>query len=498
MLGPPGTGKTTYLLNQLDKVLGQFTPSSIGFISFTKKAANEARERAMSRFDLCDEELPYFSTMHSLAFRELRLKRGDVLNARDYFEIAKRAGVSIGFEAFDEFGRPQGYQRGNALLDVVSAAKIRKISAEESWQKFGDDQITLEEVHDFDSIIRDYKIEKSKVDFDDMIINFTSRGIAPFIQALFVDESQDLSSIQWDMARLLGSRTQVNYVAGDDDQAIFEWAGADVNQFIDLEGKVQTLNRSWRVPVSVKELSQGIVDKISKRREKDWLPADSSKIGKVEFISSLDEVLPSISEGTWLLLARTNGMLPPYESLCQEAGVFYRYAHKSKDFKDIILAVRDWIKLREGKIITANRAKNIYALMSNAEGVRHGSKKKLNEIGDKEILDIEKLKEEYGLMYYDKDWPEALERISDEDRLYIEKAIKTDDISLPRVTISTIHGAKGGEAENVVLMSDMGYKAFSAMAFSPDMEHRTWYVGVTRTKMNLFILEPETQYSYEF
>ena len=452
----------------------------------------------MLRFDLYDEELPYFSTMHSLAFKELRLKRGDVLNARDYFEIARRAGVGIGFEAFDEFGRPQGYQRGNALLDVTSAAKIRKISISDSWERFGDDQITLGEVEDFDEIIKEYKIEKGKVDFDDMIMNFTARGIAPFIQVLFVDESQDLSSIQWDMARLLGSRTQVNYVAGDDDQSIFEWAGADVNQFIELDGKVEVLDKSWRVPVSVKELSQGIVERISKRRDKDWLPADSSKVGRVEFISSIDEVLPHMAEGTWLLLARTNGMLPPYEDLCQEAGVFYRYAHKSKDFKDIILAVRDWMKLQEGKIITANRAKNIYALMSNAEGVKHGSKKKLNEISDKEILDMEKLKEEFGLMYYDRDWPEALERISNEDRLYIEKAIKTDDISSPRVTISTIHGAKGGEAENVVLMSDMGYKAFSAMALSPDMEHRTWYVGVTRTKMNLFILEPETQYSYEF
>jgi len=497
ILGPPGTGKTTYLLGELDKVLNQFAPQSIAFISFTKKAANEALERAMVRFDLHEEELPYFSTMHSLAFHELKLKRNNVMNARDYFEVASRAGVGISFEAFDDFGRPQGYQKGNALLNVVSVSKIRQKSLIDAWEQDGDDCIIYDEVEDFNQILEEYKKEKSKVDFDDMIIKFNQRDISPFIQVLFIDEAQDLSSIQWDMARLLGKRTQINYVAGDDDQSIFEWAGADVNQFIELKGRVKVLNQSWRVPAKIKDISQKIVEKISKRREKEWVPVEGAGEGNIEFINSLDEILPLLYKGTWLMLARTNGMLPPYEELCHYAGVFYRYAHKSKDFKDIILAVQDWIKLQEGKIVTAIRAKNIYNFMTNAEGVLHGSKKKLNALDDREILSMDKLKEEFGLMYYDKDWSEALERISDEDKVYVQKSIKTDNISEPRITISTIHGAKGGEADNVILMSDMGYKAFSAMDVSEDMEHRTWYVGVTRTKNNLYILEPETQYSYE-
>jgi DNA helicase II / ATP-dependent DNA helicase PcrA len=497
ILGPPGTGKTTYLLSELDTVFKKYPPESVCFITFTKKAANEALERAMDKFDLSEEELPMFSTMHSLAFRQLHLKRNNVMNVRDYYEIASQAGVGISFETFDSYGRPQGYQKGNGLLNVVSYSKIKKVSLKNAWEAVGVD-LMMEEVEDFKQIIDQYKVKFDKVDFDDMIIAFTERAIAPFVQVMFIDEAQDLSTIQWDMANFLSTRTQENYIAGDDDQSIFEWAGADVDQFIKLQGRVRVLDKSWRVPKAVKSLSAGIVGKIENRREKEWTPVDENEEGNISHINSLDEILPLMYKGTWLLLARTNGMLPPFEELCQEAGVFYKYAHKNKDFKDIILAVRDWGVLKRGGIVTASRAKNIYGFITNSEGVKHGSKGKLNKENDREILSMEKLRSDFGLACSSKEWVDALDRITDEDKEYVIKSLQTDNIDKPRVTISTIHGAKGGEADNVVLMSDMGYRAYCSMEDNPDAEHRTWYVGVTRTRNNLFILEPETAYSYEF
>ena len=191
-------------------------------------------------------------------------------------------------------------------------------------------------------------------------------------------------------------------------------------------------------------------------------------------------------------------MLPAYEFFCQEAGVFYKYAHKDKDFKDIVVAVRDWEILQKGGQITSARAKNIYEFITNSEGVQHGSKGKLNKTDKSETFTMERLSSDFGLACSSKDWFDALDRITEEDRNYVRKSLKTDNIDRPRITISTIHGVKGGEADNVVLMSDMGYKAYCSMEENPDMEHRTWYVAVTRTKNNLFIIEPETSYSYEF
>ena len=66
ILGPPGTGKTTTLLELIEKELEQGTqPTDIGFFTFTRKAVNEGKERAMTKFGVSNKELPYFRTLHS-------------------------------------------------------------------------------------------------------------------------------------------------------------------------------------------------------------------------------------------------------------------------------------------------------------------------------------------------------------------------------------------------------------------------------------------------
>ena len=84
VLGPPGTGKTTTLLNLLEDYLKKTNPNRIGYFAFTQKAANEARERAMDRFNLSEDDLPYFRTLHSLAFRVLGLRKENVMQRRHY------------------------------------------------------------------------------------------------------------------------------------------------------------------------------------------------------------------------------------------------------------------------------------------------------------------------------------------------------------------------------------------------------------------------------
>ena len=82
-------------------------------------------------------------------------------------------------------------------------------------------------------------------------------------KVLFIDEAQDLSLLQWEMVERYGVVQTKTYIAGDDDQAIFKWAGADVDHFIALKEEVddiKTLDQSYRIPGGpIHELSQRII-----------------------------------------------------------------------------------------------------------------------------------------------------------------------------------------------------------------------------------------------
>ena len=93
---------------------------------------------------------------------------------------------------------------------------------------------------------------------------------------MFIDEAQDLSLIQWEMVRSMWDNAEKTYIAGDDDQAIFKWAGADVDHFIALKEEVnniKVLDQSYRIPGGpIHELSQKIINKVQNRFDKDYKP----------------------------------------------------------------------------------------------------------------------------------------------------------------------------------------------------------------------------------
>jgi len=120
--------------------------------------------------------------------------------------------------------------------------------------------------------LKKFKKEKGLKDFTDLLEDFIHKEVHPSFEVLFIDEAQDLSLLQWDMVRCIWANAKKTYIAGDDDQAIFKWAGADVDHFIALKSEVddiKTLDQSYRIPGGpIHELSQKIIRKVDKRFNK--------------------------------------------------------------------------------------------------------------------------------------------------------------------------------------------------------------------------------------
>ena len=94
-------------------------------------------------------------------------------------------------------------------------------------------------------------------------------------------------------------------MAGDDDQAIYRWAGADVDHFINLPGGAEVLEQSYRVPAAIHALAEKIASRIQNRFPKVYRPRqEQGQIFRVPDIRTID-----MSEGSWLIMAQARYML---------------------------------------------------------------------------------------------------------------------------------------------------------------------------------------------
>ena len=474
ILGPPGTGKTTKLLKYVQTFLKLGTPiERIGYFAFTKKAATEAKERMLKLFPQYGyRDLKHFQTLHSLAFTTLGMKKDNVMQAEHYEEIGKTIGVQVSVYKGGE--EETGYiDSDSEYFNLINIARIKNVSTKDEYDTdLYSDDMDYNLVEIIETELNNYKKSFALYDFTDMIEKFIGSELCPKFDVVFIDEAQDLSPIQWKMYDIIKQNTKIMILAGDDDQAIYGWAGADVQRFQEEPAKEKILPKSYRVPIRVQQVADSIISQIETRIEKVWEPRDNE--GHCEEVYDLDEV--DLTQGRWLILARTNYRLIKMKPYLIERGIYFEYKERKSFSAKLWKAIRDFSRWTSGAQLTAPEIKDIFDYTGHEfVGEEHLSY-------DCEYFDIDSNDTWYELFNAD---PEQV--------LYIRQMLSNKEklSEEARVKLSTIHSAKGGEADNVLLILDNTEKIREAIDKSPekaDEEHRVWYVGVTRTKQNLYIM----------
>ena len=456
--GPPGTGKTHRLISRAKAYVRIGTPlHKIGYFAFTRKAAKEARER----MPIDDKKLEHFQTLHSFAYNTLGLQEENIMQPFHYEDLGKQLGIRVKYS--DKYNEEESHflTCNDPYFQLIGRAINRDVSIREEFDRNEHDRkqikwSTLKHIHDN---LKKYKETAKLQDFNDIINNVLEK--VPQFDVIFIDEAQDLSPLQWKLYDKLKENSKDVYLAGDDDQAIFAWAGADVERFIKEPAKERVLNKSKRISRSIQEESNKTVERISGiRKQKEYLPRDYE--GECKYISNLGQV--DLTTGKWLILTRTKNQLLELMEKLRKKNLYYQ-SNRGRSYKVRLYKAAklytDWTK---GKILDEKEEKECKDFMGN----EHFNRK---------------------LSWYD-----VFVAASEKDIRYIRLMLENgEDLDQDaRIFMSTIHAIKGGEQDNVILSLHQGDKIQKSIKRSVDKrdeEHRVWYVGITRARNNLYKLK---------
>jgi len=464
VVGPPGTGKTRRLLNEVQRYVNKGIPlSRIGYFAFTRKAASEARDRFLKiKTELTKKDIKYFQTLHSLAFNRLGLKEENVMQDLNYKAIGDTCGIQIKYASYETNNWNGIFSSDSEYLGLINLARVKQISVLEQLDLNEHlSKIERDKLDAIDKEINNYKKIYNLIDFTDMIQKFLDTNDTPEFDVIFIDEAQDLSLIQWSMINKIEKDTGCDvWVAGDDDQAIFGWAGADVDSFINYDAEEILLKESERVPSSIQKIALDVINRIQDNRiDKQYFP--KSETGDIYERYKLSDI--DMTTGDWLILTRTKSLLKPIPTYLKKKGLFFNTAQGNSIGKSLYEDIQYWSQLQ-----------------------------KRIPLPDIQVQRIkERIKDSMNLSLK---WYDAFDNVSDSQITYMRLLLLNheDPTKEARIKVSTIHGAKGGEATNVVLFLNETantIKGAKKSTAKQDEEYRVWYVGITRTMKNLYLIK---------
>jgi len=544
IFGAPGTGKTFTLVDRLQKYLDKNCPFDQTLtVSFTRVAAREIKDRIQTRNNnkFNDTELHRsVRTIDSYLMNKIREDK-DICYPNSYltefYRVKKNKEIN------------ESHQRSfYAAMKIITKARITVGNGIENILKYYDSERQMDTSRRFLSQVADsyenYKKNHLKMDWEDV----KYKGLQDKIKfdhnvVLMIDEAQDCNRLEWLIINKLIAVSENVYIAGDDDQAIYRFKGGEVETFLQLPvDKTTVLDKSPRLNKNIWTLAQSAIHLIPKerRQEKQYTPTNENKYNmphcglihefrnKESFEKSylnMDITDPNVSRH-WLFLSRNKremDMKYSQENYCwsqilAKNNLTWEKIDDSNGVStgiergttpnvptDQIQSIETWITLQKGNKISGEETIEFYKAIPPAL-IRDRKKTALTQTGSIILkngqYNYSDLKSKFYLdANINAPWSEILRLIPIKKEYYVDYIQYLKNImengnykKFKRILLSTIHGAKGLESANTVLNCDwprLPYETYCRGKKERDDELRVFYVGVTRTKYNLFLYQPD-------
>jgi DNA helicase-2/ATP-dependent DNA helicase PcrA len=564
LFGGPGSGKTTALLDRVDEMLDDGVDvDDILVVSYTRAAAAEVRERLGERLDRSPKSLrSNVCTMHAKAYELLNLSRGDVVGETHKEAFCEDYGIE--FEDENKSSRRRSARSttlGNKIIATSQWLQRTERDVAEWYDvpfKWDEEEVRLppeiddnaqtgnkytptwpsdDDRLDIPEAIRawrSYKGDEGVVGFADMLERVKQRSLVPSVDHLVIDEFQDITTLQYGVYDEWKPHVESVLIAGDDDQVVYAWQGADPNLLLDEDVDDDVvLPNSYRLPSRILNVVNTQISHIEKRQDKDLKPRKEG--GSVEAVPSpsmLDLVrnvrmtVDQDDDGSVMCLFRARYQMFQFMDEFIGEGIPFTALTDQRMWTDRLQGYVDAIEaLDEGEPIDGLQARRLGEMLADSAfgtGERDDYFDAFEALEDAEgVEDLTDL--EVAPEFVDEHAPFApgprsaadmLTRVSNFQERSVDAYFSGDyrGTDPNRVRVGTIHSAKGREADHVFVATDLTEKVVEQMAASvedpeavpgeeaftkrsdpiptmTDNERRVFYVGMSRARERLVLLE---------
>jgi len=368
ILAGAGSGKTTVLVDRVEHIISSHlaTPWQVLAITFTNKAAGELRERLVSAIGEEANDI-WAYTFHSCCSRILR-RFGEKIGYTNHFTIYDTDDSRrVMKQCQKQLGIEDKLINHKSILAEISRAKDSLISPEE-YKQTAQNDFRKSKIAECYELYQAQLKKSDAMDFDDIIFNTVklleeNEDVRNIYQTQFkyvmVDEYQDTNHAQYVLTSLLADKYKNICVVGDDDQSIYRFRGATIENILSFENhykgaKVIRLEENYRSTQNILDGANAVISHNKNRKGKTLFTRSGSgdKIVYKTVMSEseesqyiIDEIVKNVNNGMkysdHAILYRMNAQSRNLEVMLTKSGISHRIigGHRffdRKEIKDIV------------------------------------------------------------------------------------------------------------------------------------------------------------------